>query len=259
MEWLGYLSLGLFAGTIAGLLGVGGGLVIVPFVAYQLEQNPATQHYAMHLAVGTSLATIMVTSLSSIYAHHKYRAIHWEVVATLAPGLMLGALAGALTAAMLPTTYLKTVFGLFELLVAVSMFTGVKPSARTQLPGTAGLLAVGLFIGVVSALLGIGGGTLSVFYLMWCNIRMHRAVATSAACGLPIALTGSFAYLLMGGNGGLAAATGFVYWPAFVSIAAASVIAAPLGAKLAHWLPVRVLLRIFAVFLASLGLWLLAQ
>ncbi len=253
--FVAYLAIGAFAGMVAGLLGVGGGLVIVPALALLFARAGMAPALIMHLAIGTSLATIAVTSLSSLWAHARRGAVRWDVVLALAPGIVLGALAGAAAAARLPSAGLRVAFGLFELAVALQMALELMASPHRRLPGTIGMTAAGLVIGFASALLGIGGGTLTVPFLVWGNVTMRQAVATSAACGLPIAVAGALGFLA----GGWAAqdlppgATGFLYWPAFAGIAAASLATAPIGAWLAHRLPTRTLRRVFAAFLALLG------
>jgi uncharacterized membrane protein YfcA len=250
-----YLLLGAFAGTVAGLLGVGGGLIIVPVLAAIFTRDGVSPDLVMQLAIGTSLATIVLTSISSVRAHHRRRAVVWPVWARLAPGIVVGALLGAVAADRLPSAQLGRIFGVFELFVATQMSLGVKTAPHREVPGAAGLTGGGLVIGAVSALLGVGGGTLTVPYLNWCNVAMRNAVATSAACGLPIAIVGTVGFVLTGwGDGRLPDwTTGYVYWPAFAGITAASMAFAPLGARMAHALPTKTLRRVFALFLAVLG------
>lgn len=257
MEWAAlYLALGAVAGVLAGLLGVGGGLVIVPVLAWAFAAQGLAEQHVMHLALGTSLASIVFTSLSSIRAHHRRGAVHWPVVRRLAPGIVLGTLAGAALAAALPTDILRRVFALFVFTVAAQIGFGVQPAAHRRLPGWAGLSAAGGGIGVVSAVVGIGGGSMTVPFLIWCNTAVREAVATSAAVGLPIALAGAAGYLLAGhGVAELpSAAIGYVHGPALAGIALASVVFAPLGAHLAHCLPVLALRRVFAGVLALIGM-----
>ena len=163
---------------------MGGGLIIVPALALLLPLQGVSELHIMHLAVGTSLATIIFTSLSSIYAHHHHGAVQWPIVARLMPGMVVGGLLGAYFADGVASDTLRMVFGMFELLVAAQMWFAIKPEAHRTLPGGVGLSVTGSVIGSVSALLGIGGGTLTVPFLTWCNVVMQKAVATSAACGL---------------------------------------------------------------------------
>lgn len=250
-----YLAVGAFAGVIAGLLGVGGGLIIVPVLALLFERAGVDASVRMHLAIGTSLATIVVTSLSSLRAHARRGAVRWDVFIALTPGIVLGALAGAAVAGRLPGHGLRVFFGLFELAVALQLGFHFMASAHRRLPGTIGMTAAGGAIGFVSAIVGIGGGTLTVPFLVWCHVSIHQAVATAAACGLPIAIAGVVGYVATGwaAPGLPPGSTGFLYWPAFAGISTASVLMAPLGAHLAHRLPTGMLRRLFAVFLAILG------
>lgn len=252
----GYLLVGVLAGLLAGMLGVGGGLVIVPVLVYLFTLQGFDSAVIVHLAIGTSLGTIVLTSLSSIRAHHQRGAVLWPLVARLTPGIIIGAWLGAAVAHLLPSATLRTLFGVFELMVAVQMALELSTSPHRQLPGRLGTATAGVAIGSVSAIVGIGGGTLTVPFLTWCNVEMRRAVATSAACGLPIALAGAVAYAVTGWNQAAlpVASSGYLHWPALLGIAVTSVMLAPLGARLAHSLPVRTLKRFFALLLAVLGL-----
>jgi hypothetical protein len=272
---IAYALLGAFAGTLAGMLGVGGGLVIVPVLIFLWQPEGLGGEQAVHLAIGTSLAVIVFTSLSSVRAHHRRGSVLWPVFWRLTPGILLGAWLGASVAALLPQASLKTVFALFELLVAAQMsFALSAPSPAPSsapasklaskwdgLPGPLGMGLAGGLIGAVSALVGIGGGTMTVPFLSACKLRMQQAVGTSAACGLPIAMGGTVSYIALGwGNVQLpAGSVGYVFGPALLGIAITSMLFAPLGAALAHCLSTRMLKRIFAAFLAVLGLWMLAS
>jgi len=250
-----YLVVGAFAGMFAGLLGVGGGLIIVPVLVFIFQSQGMADTVIVHLAIGTSLATIALTSLSSVAAHHRRGAVRWPVFRALTPGIVIGALFGAAVADALPSAGLRGVFGVFELGVALQLVLDRKPEPHRGLPGWVGMTFAGAGIGAVSGIVGIGGGTLTVPFLVWCNVTLRQAVATSAACGFPIAIAGAAGYVLTGWNAPAlpAGATGYVYWPAFAGIAVTSVLFAPLGARLAHTLPVPVLRRFFALFLAVLG------
>ncbi len=250
-----YLALGAFAGVMAGLLGVGGGLIIVPVLAWIFHGQAVADAIVMHLAIGTSLATIVVTSISSVRAHHLRGAVLWPVVWQLTPGIVIGAWLGAAVADVLPSAVLSKIFAVFVLAVAAQMAFGAKPAPHRGLPGTTGMMATGGVIGGVSAIVGIGGGSLTVPFLTWCNKAMRQAVATSAACGLPIALAGSVGYIVAGLNSAdlPAWSLGYVYGPALLGVAAASMLSAPLGAKLAHTLPTGTLKKVFAVFLTLVG------
>ncbi len=255
MELLTYLITGAIAGLMAGLLGIGGGLVIVPALALLFAGQGFAPDSVMHYAVGSSLATIVLTSLSSLRAHHRRGSVLWSIVRPLTPGIVLGALAGAWLARQVSSPGLALMFGIFEILVAFQLLRGRPPAPHRGLPGRAGLGVAGGVIGLVSALLGIGGGTLTVPFLLWHRVDIRAAVGTAAACGLPIALAGAAGFAMGAGAGwtpGLH--TGFLYWPAVVGIVITSVLLAPLGARLAHHLPRQTLRRVFAVFLVLVGM-----
>ena len=250
-----YLTLGLFAGVMAGLLGVGGGLIIVPTLAWIFHHQQVDDAIVMHLAIGTSLATIVVTSISSVRAHHRRGAVLWPIFWRLTPGIVVGAWLGATIADALPSAVLSKVFAVFVLTVAAQMGFGAKPAPHRELPGTAGMLTAGGVIGAVSAIVGIGGGSLTVPFLTWCNTAIRQAVATSSACGLPIALAGALGFVVTGLNaaGRPDWSLGYIYGPALVGITLTSMLSAPLGAKLAHTLPTEMLKKVFAVFLTLVG------
>lgn len=254
-----YVLVGAAAGTIAGLLGVGGGFIIVPALIFLFHNQGFTPDLAAHLAIGTSLATIVPTSLSSLLAHHRRRAVQWPIFRLLAPGIIVGALVGSTVANMLPGKILHAVFGLFALIAAAQMVLNRSPAPHCRLPGRLGMVGAGSFIGAVSGITGIGGGSLTVPFLLWCNVEVRQAVATSAACGFPIAVSGTLGFMANGWHdSGLPAwSTGQVYWPAVLAIAAASVLFAQFGARLAHLLPVKLLKRFFAVFLIVMSVKLL--
>jgi uncharacterized protein len=246
-------AIGALSGVLAGLFGIGGGLVIVPalnaaFAAGLLAMDPGVR---MHVAIGSSLAVIIFTALSSLRAHHGYGAVLWPAVRGLAPGIVAGGLLGAWIADLLATRALEVVFGIFAALMALHIGTGpkVEPQAHGRLPTLPGYLGAGTVIGSVSALGGIGGGIMTVPYLAWHSVPLRTAVGTAAACTLPVALAGATGYALAGQGAPMPAwSTGYLYWPAIAVIALASVLTAPLGARLAHRLPVKQLRRLFAVF-----------
>ncbi|BDQ35173.1 sulfite exporter TauE/SafE family protein [Pseudodesulfovibrio portus] len=253
--YLLYITLGALAGVLAGLLGIGGGLVIVPMLNFAFEAQKFPVEHIQHVALGTSLATIIFTSLSSMRAHHKRGAIDYTAFWRLMPGIILGTYLGAWIASLMSTMWLKALFGVFLYYVATQMLMGIKPKPTRELPGKVGLFGVGNVIGVFSALVGIGGGTLTVPFLSWCNKTMHVAIATAAAVGLPIALSGTAGFVVngLGVEGIPGPHVGYIYIPAFLGIISMSVLTAPLGAKLAHSLPVDKLKRIFAILLFIVG------
>lgn len=229
-------------------------------LAWVFAAHGMTADIIMHLAIGTSLASIWLTSIMSIRAHHQRGAVNWSLVRKLALGIVLGALAGALIADQLPTAALKRIFGVFELFVAAQMLLVSRFEAHFDLPGRIGLTFAGAVIGVVSAIIGIGGGTLTVPFLVWCRVPMIQAVATSAACGLPIAIAGAFGFILTGWNDAQLPewSSGYLYWPAWLGIVVASSLTAGLGARLAHRLPAARLRQLFALLLMGMGVKMLA-
>lgn len=255
LEFLTYLALGAGAGTLAGLFGIGGGLIIVPVLFFGFQAQGVASEILMHLAVGTSLATIVFTSMSSIRTHHQQGGVLWALLRPMAVGITLGALLGAVTASYLPSVFLQRLIGVFAVLVAFRMVWSANPKAGRIAPGAPGLVAAGGFIGWVSAIVGIGGGTLTVPFLSWCNVRMQQAIGTSAACGFPIAVAGALGNVMTGWQqpGLPAYSLGFIYLPALLGIALTSVPFARLGALLAHRLPAQTLKRIFAALLLIIG------
>ncbi|MDN3523212.1 sulfite exporter TauE/SafE family protein [Halomonas ramblicola] len=253
---LGYLALGAVAGTMAGLFGVGGGLIIVPALVFVFGLQGVAPEVTMHLAVGTSLATIVITGASSAWGHYRRGSIHRQWFLALLPGLLLGAIAGVFVAGALSGGLLGTLFGIFVLLMAARLALGRGPRPGSQAPGRSVMALAGAVIGGVSALFGIGGGTLCVPWLIRCGATLTRAVGTSSACGVPIALFGAATFIVVGWGHPLlpAGTSGFVMWPAFLGIVLASVPFARLGVHLAHALPTRVLKLAFAALLAVVGL-----
>ncbi len=258
--WLAYLGLGIFAGFFAGLLGIGGGSLMVPVLVMLFTAQGFSAGEVMHLALGTSMATIFFTSISSVRTHHAHGAVIWSIVARITPGIIAGTLIGTHIASQVETRVLALIFTLFICYVSVQMILNVKPQPHREMPGVLGTSLVGAGIGFISCLVAIGGGVLSVPFMTWCNVKMQNAIGTSAAIGFPIALGGALGYIFNGwGAGGLPAGSlGFVYLPAVIGVAAASVLTAPVGARLTHQLPVKTLKRVFAgilIVLAGKMLW----
>lgn len=252
---LAYVALGTFSGFIAGLFGVGGGLTIVPllFMLFAAQGFPVSE--VMHLALGTSMATITITSISSMRAHHSHGAVRWDVVKGMTPGLLLGTLIGSMLTGLVPTYELAVIFTVIVYVASFQMIMNFRPKPTRVLPGTSGLAAVGTGIGGVSSLVAAGGGFLSIPFMVLCNVSIHQAVGTSAALGFPIAVAGTVGYMISGtGIDGLPGPhLGFVYLPALVCVGAMTVMIAPYGARLAHKLPVAKLKRAFGVFLGLLA------
>lgn len=251
LEFAWYLMIGAGAGVLAGLLGIGGGLIVVPALMVVM---PVPKAILAHTAIGTSLASIALTSISSSYSHHLRGAIRWSLVVSLAPGLALGALGGAAAAHALRSDSLQAVFALFLLAVAAQMVWKVRPAPHHETPGPWVMSGAGAVIGFVSGVVGIGGGTMTVPFLTRCNVPLRQAIAVSAACGFPIAVAGAAGFVMFGSGADLPGGSGYVYWPAFAGVAIASVILSPAGATLAHHLPVDTLRRIFAVLAAAVAM-----
>jgi hypothetical protein len=255
-----FVATGAAAGLLAGLFGVGGGLIMVPALAFVLPWQGVGPAVVMQVAIGTSLAVISATSVSSMLAHHRRDGVLWPVFRRFAPGLAAGALAGAFVAHALPGTVLQRIVGVGAILVAIQMFLDRQPTSRHGVPGPAGLFGAGGTIGLLSALIGIGGGSLTVPFLTWCGVQIRQAVGTAAACGVPIAWAGAAGFMLAGAAvaGRPSFSVGYVALPAFAGIAVASVLTAPLGARLAHHLPPKQLKRAFAALLLVIGALLLS-
>ena len=248
--------LGLCTGFLAGLLGIGGGMLMVPFLTYFLGLQHVESELAIKMAIATSMATIVFTSISSVRAHHRRGAVRWDLVWRLAPGIVLGGMLASLGVfTLLRGAWLAIFFGFFVTFSAVQMFLDRKPAAARQMPGTGGQVAAGSAIGFTSGLVGAGGGFISVPFMTWCNVPIHNAVATSAALGFPIALSNVAGYVWGGQSvpGLPPASLGYIWLPALAVIAVCSVLTAPLGARAAHTLPVRHLKRVFSSLLLGLA------
>ncbi|MEK8030821.1 sulfite exporter TauE/SafE family protein [Ideonella sp. DXS29W] len=254
------LALGIGAGFLAGLFGIGGGMLLVPFMTLILSHRGVNNNLSVKMAIATSMATILFTSLSSVRAHHRRGAVRWPIVRGMAPGILLGGLlAGAGAFAVLKGQALALVFGLFVAFSATQMLRGKKPAANRQMPRWQGQTAAGAGIGFLSGLVGAGGGFVSVPFMTWCNVPIHNAVATSAALGVPVAVASTLGYVIGGWSmpAALPGAFGYLYLPALALIAAASVTMAPLGARAAHAMNVAQLKRAFAVLLYGLAIYML--
>ena len=250
------LALGTCTGFLAGLLGIGGGMLMVPFLTLILSARGVDAALAVKMAIATSMATILFTAVSSVRAHHQRGAVRWDIVRTLAPGIVLGGLlAGAGVFSLLKGTTLALVFAVFVAFSATQMLLDRKPAPTRQMPGTVGSLGAGSVIGFISGLVGAGGGFISVPFMGWCNVAMHNAVATSAALGFPIALANTVGYVIGGWSmaSPLPGAVGYLWLPGLALIAAASVTTAPFGARTAHALNVKQLKKVFACTLYALA------
>ncbi len=252
--------LGAAVGFAAGLLGIGGGMILVPFLTMLLPIYALPEPLVVHAAIATSMGSIIFTSISSVRAHHAKGAIRWDIVAVMAPGMIIGGLlSGGAIFAYLSGAWLALIFALFVAYSAFKMLTGKPPAASRTMPGKAATAGVGAGIGFASGLLGAGGGFLSVPFMTASNVKIHNAVATSAALGFFIAVANSVGYIYSGfqevqGQPGM---LGYIYWPALLVLSAMSVTTAPWGARCAHSLPVASLKRVFAGLLFCLAAYML--
>lgn len=256
---IAYLATGAVAGTLAGLLGIGGGAIIVPALIAIFSYLHMDGIWAPHQAIATSLATIIATGSAAAYSHHRRGAVDWSMFRVLGGALLAGAGLGALLGGQIAPSWLQRLFALFLIFNGVRMLLQRQAAPRHTSPGTAGMTAAGVTFGAIAALLGIGGGILVVPFLSRRGVAMRRAVGTASACGVPIATAGSIGFVIAGwGRSGLAEhSLGFVYWPAALAIAAASIPMANVGTRLAHRLPTAALKRIFAVLQLLVGIGLL--
>jgi uncharacterized membrane protein YfcA len=256
-----FLVLGAVVGFLAGLLGVGGGMIMVPLLTLVFTRQGFPPEHIVHIAVATATATILFTSISSMREHHRHRAVLWPVVAGLAPGVVVGSLVGPQIVGGMSTPVLAAFFGAFVMLAATNILLDRKPEPTRELPGKAGLFAVGGGIGLFSSMVGAGGAFLSVPFMTACNVSIRNGVATSAALGLPIAAAGTIGFMAAGlrHSGMPPYSIGYVYVPALLAIVAASVVSAPMGARAAHRWPVRNLKRAFVAVLYLLALYMLAK
>lgn len=261
MEYLnawffGYIALGVLVGFLAGLLGIGGGMTMVPILAIMFPAQGFPLETKMQVILATSMATIIFTSISSVRAHHAKGAVNWTAIWSMSPGILIGSFIGTRVVSHLSTTFLVIFFTVFLFYTATQMLVNFKPKASRTLPGVAGLFAAGLVVGFLSAMVGAGGGFFSVPFLSWCNVPVHTAIGTSAALGFPIAVFTTIGNVFNGWNvpNVPQPSLGYIYLPALVGISITSVLVAPYGARLAHRLPVQTLKRIFAVLLYVLGL-----
>jgi uncharacterized membrane protein YfcA len=257
--WLEYAFTGLLAGFLAGYLGIGGGLVLVPVLSWLFSREPATAGMAVQMAVATSLATMLFTSMSSLLAHHKKGAILWSLVRQMAPGLLVGALLGSIIADRIGDVALGQVFGVFAILVGLQMMRGQRQLGNRPLPGPLPVIGTGLGIGTISSLLGIGGGSMSVPWLLWHGQEVRKSIATAAACGYPIAIAGTLGFVLLGGGNSTAPTLGYVHLPALAGVAVFSVFGAPIGVAAVHRSSPLFAKRFFAVFLLVVAVKMLSR
>jgi uncharacterized membrane protein YfcA len=250
-----FVALGCAIGFLAGLLGIGGGMVMVPFLTVIFSYQHFSPEHVIHIAVATAMATIVFTSISSVRAHNQHGAVLWPVALALTPGILFGSFVGPLIVSGMSTAVLASTFALFAAFSAAQMLWARVPKATRELPGKPGLVGVGAAIGLLAGMVGAGGAFVTVPYLERCNVKIHNAVATSAALGLPIAVAGTIGFVVSGlRQPGLPAySLGFVYVPALACIVAASMLTAPVGARMAHRWPVKTLKRVFACMMFGIA------
>ncbi len=250
-----YMALGAVAGFLGGLFGIGGGFILVPVLLMLYDAQHFPHETQMHLALGTAMAIIVFTSLSSMYKHHQHQAVNWRVVRDITPGILIGTAIGALLASVISPRALGIIFALFVLLAVTQILLDMNPKGARPLPGRAGMTLAGAFTGWLSSVVAIGGGTIVVPFLVWCNTPLRQAIGTSAAIGFPIAAGGTLGYIATGwGVRALPESTlGYVYLPALLWAASTSVMTAPLGAKSAHSMNIHLLRRLFALVLLALA------
>ncbi len=254
--WLGYLCLGAVVGFFAGLLGIGGGLIMVPVLSFIFSAQNFPPDRILHLALGTSMAAIIFTSISSFRIHHVHGAVNWHIVKYITPGTIVGTLSGATLVSILSSRFLSVTLIVFIYYAATQILLNNTPKPSRQLPGKVGMFTVGSFIGGVSSLVAIGGGLLTVPFLSTCNIRLQHAIGTAAAVGFPIAIAGAIGYIA---NGIVQSqvlpeySLGYVYLPALGGVVLASTLTASLGARATHIIQAVILRKIFVVLLYLLG------
>jgi uncharacterized protein len=251
MHWLAYLGIGAIVGFAAGLLGIGGGVVMVPLLVLVFAGHGMAPEHVLHIALGTALAAMVFTSASSMRAHHAHGAVDWKIARAMSPGMLAGSFAAALVAGWIPTRPLAVMFTALVFYAATQILLDLKPATTRELPGARGLFFAGAIIGAVSSLLAAGGAFLTIPFLAWCRVPLRRAIGTAAANGLPIAIAGAAGYVVHGVHvAGLPSpSVGYIYLPALALVVATSMLAAPLGARLAHRLPIKQLRTLFAILL----------
>ena len=250
------LACGAVSGVLAGMLGIGGGMILVPFMIIVFNHQQFDQSIIVHMAIATGMATILFTSLSAIRAHHKHGTIDWKLVTALSPGIIAGGLIGGSELFdAFPTSWLSLFFALFIVYTSVQMFINKKPKPGRQLPGKLGLFSFGALTGALSSLLGAGGAFVSVPFMIWCNVNTHTAMASASGLGFPIAVAATIGYVIGSwGQPGLPPGSlGYIYLPAVACIVAASIFTAPLGAKIARNTNTANLKRVFGGMLFFLA------
>lgn len=254
-----YLALGACAGVIFGTLGVGGGLLIVPGLAWIFRLEHFPPDIVMHMAVGTSLAVMIISTIRAIIAHRRYETEFWSIYRRMLMGVIIGVIGGGILGHFLHSRMIAILFGAFVLFMAIQMFFTRSIDPKRQLPGNVAMGVVGTLAGLLSGLLGIGGGVITIPYLTYCNIKMRQSLLVSIATALTVSLFGTFTVMITGlyAHDLPAWSSGYVYWPAWLGISIGTIFFVPLGVKLSYRLPIPVLKHVFAVFLLLIGVHLL--
>jgi uncharacterized protein len=253
-----YLCIGCLAGFLSGMLGIGGGIIVVPGLAF-VFQHTFGSHLMLLFASGSSLMVMIATSASSIVSHHKFNGVDWHILPLLVPGIVLGVICGAMLANFIDVYWVKKFFGIFIILIVLRIFLLKKITSKTHLPRNPWRFLITYIIGLKSGLFGVGGGSIIIPFLTYCGVPMRKASGLSISCTLPIAITGSISFIILGlkQHVNIVHATGYVYWPAVICVALGSVVSAPLGTKLASHINIEMLKKIFGVVLLITGLKLL--
>jgi uncharacterized membrane protein YfcA len=253
-QWiLVYVAIGAFIGFFAGMLGMGGGGIQVPLTTMAFAAQEFPTEHMLHVALGTAMATVIFTSMSSLRAHHRHQAVDWRLLRRLIPGIIIGTCLGTLVARHIPTFPLAVIFVFFVLYMASVMLFNLKAKPSRRLPGPTGLFTAGTVIGACSALAAMGGAALTIPFLVFCNVPFHRAIGTASAVA-SIAVFGSIGYIINGWGARLPAQSlGYTTrqpWSVLLSVACPC----PLGARLAHRTSERTPKRIFAIVIGALGI-----
>jgi uncharacterized protein len=252
---LAYVATGAFVGFLVGLLGIGGGMTLVPVLAAMFSAQQFAPEHTVHLALGTGMASVMFTSSASVRTHHRLGGVNWSLVRRMGPGMVAGTVLATTISGWVPQRALALAFAAIVYVGATQILLGRKPSAGRTLPGTPALLAIGLLIGVVCGLVSAGGAFITVPFMLLCGLSMTTAIGTGAALGVPVAVMGTIGFIVSGWRVAELPplALGFVHGPALLGIVAGSVLTAPIGARAAHRLPVATLRRVFAGLLYVLA------
>jgi uncharacterized protein len=251
---LAYLAIGALVGFLAGMLGIGGGATMVPILVLLFEAQDFPREHLVHIAVGSAMATILFTSVSSVRAHAKRASVRWDVAAAMTPGILVGGFAGALIASRISTFALGVFFACFVYCMSANLWFGGQAKAGRDIPGRWALAGVGTVISTLSSLVAIGGAAMTVPFLVWCRVPLVHAIGTSSAVGFPVAVAATVGYVWAGMEHPVPSPSlGYVYLPATLIVACASVLTAPLGARAAHSLPTHILRRVFAALLFTLA------